>query len=319
MAAWRPTASQAARVARAQMLARLRAHFSSEHVLEVETPMLSASGTTDPHIDSATVTCGSASGYLHTSPEFAMKRLLADGCGDCYQIARVFRAGESGHRHNPEFTLLEWYRLGFDLAAISADLVAVLAVALDRELICDCWSFESACKQLGGFDARNVEVNQIVRKLQDANVPLPIGLDNDDVDGWLDYAFSTLVAPRFDPAHVTLVNAYPPSQASLAAIGESDDGPVALRVEAYVGGLELANGFEELRDATEQRARFDAERARRASLGHTAPPRDDHLISALAHGLPACSGMAVGLDRVLMVALGEAHIESVLNFPWGRA
>lgn len=319
MSDWRPSASQRAREARAQLLRRLRDHFDREHVLEVETPQLSRAATTDPNIDSAAVTCGPVEGYLHTSPEFAMKRLIADGCGDCYQIARVFRAGESGRRHNPEFSLLEWYRLGFSLADIGRDVVSVLSIALDRELDCDHWSYREACDQLGGFDAFDVDVMALKTRLTQAGVPLPVGLDTVQADPWIDYAFSALVAPRFAVDRVTLVSGYPATQASLAAIDSSGAVPVALRTEAYMGELEVANGFEELRDADEQHARFTAERDARQSAGQAAPPLDDNLIAALAHGLPPCAGMAVGLDRLLMVLLGESHIEAVLNFPWGRA
>ncbi len=319
MTDWRPSASQGAREARARLLRRLRDHFDLEDVLEVETPLMSSAATTDPNIDSAEVVCGAISGFLHTSPEFAMKRLIADGCGDCYQIARVFRAGESGSRHNPEFTLLEWYRLGYTLADIGRDLVRVLSAAFGRELDCDHWSYRDACRELGGFDAFDLNLPVLKARLADAGVPKPIGLDDGQTDAWIDYAFSALVAPHFAGNRLTLVSGYPATQASLAAIEQTPDGAVALRTEAYMGELELANGFEELRDANEQRARFEAERQARLAVGQAAPPLDTHLIAALANGLPSCSGMAVGLDRVLMVLLGEPRIDGVLNFPWGRA
>lgn len=301
------------------MLSRLRSHFEAQAVLEVETPILSSAGTTDPNIDSAVIQCGVVSGYAHTSPEFAMKRLLADGCGDCYQIARVFRAGEQGARHNPEFTLLEWYRLGFSLADIAEDTVAVLSAAFGRELSVRRLGFRAACREFGNFDPFECDVDTIRRALVQGNIPLPAGLGLEETDGWIDFAFSMLVAPQFQPDEVTLVSGYPPSQASLAALGQDDNGTIALRVEAYIGPLELANGFEELRDASEQAERFEDERAVRLAAGQHAPPLDTRLIAALDHGLPPCAGMAVGLDRVLMAMLALDDISSVMNFPWGRA
>ncbi|MEM6986229.1 MAG: EF-P lysine aminoacylase EpmA [Pseudomonadota bacterium] len=316
---WRPSASQSARVARAEMLARVRAHFAAQQVLEVETPLLSHAGTTDPNIGSARVRCGAIDGYLQTSPEFAMKRLLADGCGDCYQIARVFRAGERGARHNPEFSLLEWYRVGFSLADLVDDTLAVLEAALGKAMPATQLSFAGACRERGGFDPIDADVEAMRAALTAAGAALPVGLGDDEVDGWIDLAFSTLVASTFAADAVTVVSGYPASQASLAKVVEGDAGPVALRAEVYVGALELGNGFEELLDADEQLERFQSERAARLAAGRDAPPVDQHLIAALRAGMPACSGMALGLDRVLMVALGETDIDAVLNFPWGRA
>lgn len=316
---WRPTASDAARRARANLLARLREYFARAQVLEVETPILSAAGTTDPNIDSARVSCGAVSGYLHTSPEFAMKRLLADGCGDCYQIARVFRAGELGAWHNPEFTMLEWYRVGYSLDQIIDDTLAVLHTAFEKEWPVQHWSFRDACLGFGNFDPFDPEVEQIQYALTTAGQALPIGLDASQADAWIDCAFSVLVAPRFASDEITVVSGYPPSQASLAKIASGPDGYRALRAEVYVGELELGNGFEELTHAGEQRARFEREREQRLAVQQHAPPLDQNLIDAIQTGLPACSGMALGLDRVLMSALGLDRIDGVLNFPWGRA
>lgn len=300
------------------MLARVRAHFAEAGVLEVETPALSCAGTTDPNIDSAAVV-GALSGHLHTSPEFAMKRLLAAGCGDCFQVARVFRVGEQGARHNPEFTLLEWYRLGHTLADITADTLAVLDAAWGRPLEATQMSLREACTTLGGFDPFAPDLSLLRGLLAAAGHGAPIGLAEDAVDAWLDFAFSTLVAPRFEPDRLTVVSGYPASQASLARVEQSASGPVALRVEVFFGDLELGNGFEELLDADEQRTRFERERAQRLASGRDSPAVDAHLIDAMRHGLPACAGMAIGVDRVLMAALGADHIQDVLNFPWGRA
>ncbi|MEM7376083.1 MAG: EF-P lysine aminoacylase EpmA [Pseudomonadota bacterium] len=318
MSAWRPTASQAARRARADLLARVRAHFAAAGVLEVETPALSRAGTTDPNIDSASVV-GAVSGHLHTSPEFAMKRLLAAGSGDCFQVARVFRVGEQGARHNPEFSLLEWYRLGYSLADITSDTLAVLESAWGRTVDATQLSLREACTTLGGYDPFDPDVPSLRGLLEAAGHGAPIGLAEDEVDAWLDCAFSTLVAPRFEPDRLTCVAGYPASQASLARVEQTASGPVALRVEVFYGDLELGNGFEELLDADEQRTRFERERAQRFDNGRDSPAVDTHLIDAMQHGLPACAGMAIGVDRVLMAALGAGHIDEVLNFPWGRA
>jgi len=281
---WQPTANLEARQARAGMLARLREYFSNGGVLEVDTPVFSAATSPDQHVPSFEANNAGHFGYLHTSPEYPMKRLLADGSGDIYQIAKVFRAGESGPHHNPEFTLLEWYRLEFDLPAMMDDVHRVIATALNRPVEAIELSYRQACIDLGGFDP---------------------WVDNSE------HLKACLVKADHSP--------YLPSQAALARIDGEGEDAVALRFEAYWSGLELANGFYELADSSEQLARFEAEQQAAKASGKPQRPIDTRFIAALEAGLPDCSGVAIGLDRLLMVLLQEDKIEGVINFPVRRA
>lgn len=316
---WRPTATPQARQARAAMLTRIREYFGNGNVLEVDTPVFSSATSPDRHVPSFEANNAGNFGYLHTSPEYPMKRLLADGSGDIYQISKVFRAGERGAYHNPEFTLLEWYRLGFDLPAMMQDVHRVMAAALNRPLEAIQLSFRQACIDLGGFDPWVDTAEHMRDCLVKADRSVPETLELHEFDAWVDLAFSTLVSSQFPRDRLTFVVGYPPSQAALARVVSVEGVQVASRFEAYWSGLELANGFHELSDAAEQRTRFEAERATALSSGAPQRPIDERFITALDEGLPDCSGVAIGLDRVLMVLLQVSHIEEVINFPIGRA
>jgi len=316
---WRPTATAQSRVARAAMLTRIREYFGNANVLEVDTPVFSSATSPDQHVPSFEANNAGHFGYLHTSPEYPMKRLLADGSGDIYQIAKVFRAGERGAHHNPEFTLLEWYRLGFDLAAMMQDVHRIMAAALDQPVQAIQLSFRQACIDLGGFDPWQDDAEHLRECLIKAERSVPETLGLDEFDAWVDLAFSTLVASQFPRDRLTFVVGYPASQAALARIEIIDELPVASRFEAYWSGLELANGFHELADAGEQRSRLEAELSAAQVSGAPQRPIDERFIEALEAGLPDCSGVAVGLDRVLMVLQQVSHIEEVINFPIGRA
>ena len=311
---------------RAMLLARIRDFFRDRHVLEVDTPMLSSSATTDPAVESFR-TCytgpGAADGKLlnlHTSPEFCMKRLLAAGSGPIYQLAHVFRNGELGERHNPEFMMLEWYRPDFDHHALMDEVDDLLAAVLDglidykpaRRISYREWFVRET-----GLDPWIDDVDAF-RQFAAQNLTgiLP-ALDEDDIDGWLDLIVTHWLEPRLG-MEGQFVFDYPPSQASLARL-RNDEFPVAERFELYFGMIELANGFHELTDADEQRQRFALENARRAQGGQPEMPIDERLIGALAHGLPDCSGVALGFDRLLMVLEGASAISSVMPFGLGRA
>lgn len=318
-AQWQPVASAKVRTARAAMLARLREYFSNAGVLEVDTPIFSSATCTDPQVPSMEANNAGNFGYLQTSPEYPMKRLLADGSGDIYQIAKVFRAGERGAHHNPEFTLLEWYRLGFDLSALMQDVHRVMAAALNRPVEAIQLPFRQACIDLGGFDPWQDDSAHLRKRLLEEGHSVPESLGLEAFDAWVDLAFSTLVAAQFPRDRLTFVEGYPASQAALARIETQDGVQVAARFEAYWSGLELANGFHELADAGEQRTRFEAERAAAAADQKPQRPIDERFIAALQAGLPDCSGVAIGLDRVLMVLLQEDNIKAVINFPIDRA
>lgn len=318
--AWRPSASPAALQSRARLLAYVRDFFARRGVLEVETPVLGRCGVTDPNLESiaAAVSAGGYSGgWLQTSPEYHMKRLLAAGSGPIYQVARVFRNGESGPRHNPEFSMLEWYRPGFT----DQDLMQEVAELVCGWLACESpltMTYREVMQRWAGVDpfvVREEELRQRCRQwLQ------PEQLAQMDRDGCLDLLMSFAVEPHLGQERPLFVTAYPASQASLARVSRDKGGfAVAHRFELYIRGLELCNGFWELTDAAEQRRRFEADNRARRAAGRPEMALDEAFLAALEQGLPDCAGVALGLDRLLMISLGSQDIREVLAFPFERA
>jgi lysyl-tRNA synthetase class 2 len=316
---WRPTASLATLRLRATLLQRVRQYFAETGALEVETPILVRAAVTDVHLESLEVRAsdGSPAGFLHTSPEYAMKRLLCAGAPDLYQVARVFREGERGRNHNPEFTMLEWYRLGIDHHALMQDVEALLRAMLEPQRTVGATrhvTYSEAFEASLGIDPLAAGTHEIAAVLRRAGADVPESM-LEDHDGLLDLAMATLVAPGFSQDRITFLHDFPASQAALARVR----GPVASRFEAFWGALELANGFHELGDATEQSRRFAADLAARRRRGQPARAPDARFISALAAGLPPCAGVALGFDRVVMVATGARRIDEVTAFPTERA
>lgn len=324
---WRPGADLATLRLRAELLARIRAFFAARGVLEVETPALSAAALTDPHLTSfATVYSGPGPRYgrtlfLHTSPEFPMKRLLAAGSGCIYQIARVFRDGEAGRLHNPEFTLLEWYRDGFDyhrlmdeVAELATELLTGRVPLAEPERL----SYRAAFQRYLGLDPHRATVAELAAGAERFEVSIPPGMPADETDPWLDLLLTHRIEPRLGVGRLTFLYDYPASQAALARLRPGDP-PVGERFELYLNGIELANGFHELGDAGEQRRRFGAENAARRVLGLPEMPVDEHLLAALAADLPDCAGVALGFDRLAMLAAGKKSLAEVLAFPFDRA
>jgi lysyl-tRNA synthetase class 2 len=320
---WRPTATAGALLLRARLYAAFRAFFAERGVLEVETPVLSRAGNTEPNIASFSLEfSGRTDGaprtrWLRTSPEFALKRLLAAGVGDCYELGRVFRDGEAGGRHNPEFTMLEWYRVGWDhlrLLDETVDLVRVALALVNRDATTVVTTFRDLYWQRLQLDPLRAGIDTLRNALGEVSVD-PEGLTRDD---WLDLLMTHRLQPRFAADQLLAVHDWPASQAALARIRPGDP-PVAERFELYLGPLELANGYHELRDADEQRIRFERDVAVRDARGLAAPPIDDALLGALVHGLPSCAGVALGVDRLLMALLGTDRIADVLAFDFGRA
>jgi len=317
---WRPSATAAALQSRAQLLAYVRGFFACRGVLEVETPVLGRCGVTDPNLDSiaAAVRAGGLSGgWLQTSPEYHMKRLLAAGSGPIYQVARVFRNGESGPRHNPEFSMLEWYRPGFsdrELMQEVADLVCGWLGCEPPQIL----TYREVMQSWAGIDPfaiPDTELRQRCRQWLD-----PDQLEGLDRDGCLDLLMSFAVEPHLGQERPVFVTAYPASQAALAQVSEDEHGcAVAHRFELYIRGLELCNGFRELTDPAEQRRRFEADNRVRRAAGQPEMPLDEAFLAALDHGLPDCAGVALGLDRLLMIRLGSQDIREVLAFPFDRA
>lgn len=318
---WRPTAGLPALRLRARVLAGIRAFFAERAVLEVETPLLAAATTPDPRIESlGTLYRGPgapAEGltlYLQTSPELAMKRLLAAGSGPIYQIARAFRDGEAGPRHNPEFTLLEWYRPGFDHHALMDEVEALLGRVLGTSGA-ERLTFAEAFDRHLGLDPHAAPLGELRRAADEAAPGGSPGLSRDDL---LNLLLAAAVEPHLGRDRPTFVYDFPASQAALARVREGPP-PVAERFEVFVRGVELANGFNELTDADEQRRRFEEELARRRSEGLAPVPLDERLLAALEAGLPPCAGVALGVDRLVMLAAGAGSLAEVLAFPVTRA
>lgn len=312
--------------ARARMLSAIRGFFAERGVLEVETPLLCRAAGADPNLDlfvsryRGPGTKDPLDLYLQTSPEFAMKRLLAAGSGPIYQICKAFRNGESGRFHNPEFTLLEWYRPGFTLEDLMDETEQLLRWLLDGRLAlkaAERVSYREAFRDHAGIDPVTAAPDDLLACAKRHRLSGAETLDGSDITAWLDFLFSHLVQPHLGEASLCMVYDYPACQAALARIAPEDPS-VAERVELFLDGLELANGFRELSDAWELERRFDADLRKRESLGLPLPAKDDRLLAALRSGLPECCGISVGLDRVLMLIEGAESIDGVLTFPLMR-
>ncbi len=320
---WRPTASIEVLRQRAAMLARVRAYFASQRVLEVQTPLLSAAAVSEPQIETiAATTVSGPPMYLQTSPEYPMKRLLAAGIGDCFQICPVFRDGESGRQHNPEFTMIEWYRVGYGVADLQQDVDRLLRAAIGglRPLpLARALTYRDAIAEYCGLDCAKAGSREIEAVLRDRGVA-PLAAGEQDLDSWLDLLMATVVGPQLGRDGPLFLRDYPASQAALARVRDNGDGwPVAERFELYLDGIELANGFHELGDALEQRRRFTQDLQKRRQRGQRLAPLDERFLAALAEGLPDCAGVALGFDRLVMVALGLASIDDAMAFPVARA
>jgi len=320
---WRPRASRATLIARARLLAGIRDFLTSRDLLEVETPQLSRAATCDPALHSLTTRWPGADGprrYLHTSPEFPMKRLLAAGSGDIWQLARVFRDEERGRLHHPEFTLLEWYRVGWDHLQLMDEVAALVTTLLAGHELAEPerLTYREAFLAHAGVDPFTAGVDGLRRAADGHGIDASRPDACDAVDYYRDLLLTVRVEPRLGNGRLTFLYDYPASQAALARVRPGDP-PVAERFELYWCGIELANGFHELTDAVEQRRRVAAERASRQGRGLPDVPPDDNFLAALDAGLPACAGVALGVDRLLMLALGLDRIDEVLAFPVERA
>jgi elongation factor P--(R)-beta-lysine ligase len=316
---WQPTATLEALRQRALIVDRIRGFFTEREVLEVDTPALSSAAVSDPHLVPFACEYRPEGGgraqrcFLQTSPEYPMKRLLAAGSGPIWQLCKVFRNGETGGRHNPEFSMLEWYRPGFDHHALMDEVDALVDTVL------------------GGQGSRRVTYAACFAELLELDIHscsdqtlaeqgrTRCGFSGDlDRDGWLNLLFSHCIEPQL--RQPTMVYGFPASQAALARVVEGDDRvPVAARFELFVEGMELANGYYELTDAAEQARRFAEDQRRREIMGLDALPVDERLVAALQAGLPDCAGVALGFDRLVMLAQGTRLIDDVLAFPFERA
>jgi lysyl-tRNA synthetase class 2 len=311
---WQPDADFPTLRLRANLLARAPEYFAATAVLEVETPLVVREAVTDVNIESLAVRShdDGFSGFLHTSPEYAMKRLLCAGSGDIYQIARVFRGGERGVRHHPEFTMIEWYRVGFDDWRLTEDVERLVSALLAGHVAMapsQRVTYAHAFAEYLGVDPLEADPQSLRSALAAAHIDVPASVA-DDRDALLDLGMSLAVAPSFPADRLTFVMRFPASQAALARV----HGNVAARFEAFWGGLELANGFHELGDAMEQARRFAEDRRIRKARGRQDRAPDQRLLAALQAGLPDCAGVALGFDRVVMIAAGKQSIDEVLAF-----
>jgi elongation factor P--(R)-beta-lysine ligase len=330
---WRPAASRERLIARAALLQRTREFFAARSVLEVDTPVVVNAPVSDVHIHSSCVrlvaepaAAGTAPAeryFLHTSPEYAMKRLLAAGSGDIYQICHVVRGNERGRLHNAEFTLIEWYRIGFSLAELMDEADTLVRVLLgptappksERVSYREAFLRELA---LDPFTASETALAQAAEPLGLRAAATGGAAGRMSRDEWLELLMGGVVGPRLGHDALTFVHGYPATQAALARLDPADPRS-AQRFELYCAGIELANGFHELSQPAEQRARFEHDNMRRKQLGLPVFPLDERLLAALEAGLPDCAGVALGFDRVAMLALGATHIDEVLPFPTSRA
>lgn len=320
--AWRPSAPIENLRRRAQILADIRRFFAERAVLEVETPALSHCAVSDPFIDSIEAAYAPFPGgpvqplYLQSSPEYAMKRLLAAGSGAIYQLGRAYRNGESGGRHNPEFTMLEWYRPDFDDRALMDEVEALVCSVLGLPPIRRVTYRALFVEQLG-LDPLTAPLAELKAR---ARTALDVTMDDDDRDSWLNLLMSHLIEPALAGQGAVFVHEFPASQAALARLRTGEDGtPVAARFELFVEGMELANGYHELTDATEQARRLQADQQSRAALELPQRPLEARLVGALAAGLPDCAGVALGVDRLVMLALQTTSINDVIAFPFDLA
>ncbi|TBR40704.1 EF-P lysine aminoacylase GenX [Dyella terrae] len=307
---------------RARLYALIRSFFAARAVLEVETPIMSAAGNTDPNIESfqvrfsGHVDAGARERWLRTSPEYPLKRLLAEGVGDCYELGRVFRNGEAGGRHNPEFTMLEWYRVGWDHRKLMEETVGLVEAAMALvgqrvEVVVE--SYRQLFLDELGIDPMHDSEAKLREPLAPFNID-PQGLHRDD---WLDLLITHLLQPGFPSDRITVIHDYPASQCALARIRPGEP-PMAERFELYLGKYELANGYHELNDANEQRARFERDNAVRSARGIQEVPVDQRLLAVL-DAMPDCAGVALGVERLLMCMAGTDAIADVLAYPFAEA
>uniref|UniRef100_UPI00403D8032 elongation factor P--(R)-beta-lysine ligase n=1 Tax=Pasteurella multocida TaxID=747 RepID=UPI00403D8032 len=312
---WQPSASIENLLARAKIIAEIRRFFTDRGLLEVETPVLSEFGVTDVHLSTFNTTFISPTAekskalWLSTSPEYHMKRLLAAGSGPIFQLCHVFRNEEAGQRHNPEFTMLEWYRPHFDMYRLINEVDDLLQQILDCKPT-ESLSYQFVFQEYVGLDPLSAEKAELVAKAKQYHLQQA---EQEDRDTLLQFLFSTVVEPNIGKENPVAVYHFPATQAALAQIS-SEDHRLAERFEFYYKGLELANGFHELTDVNEQLHRFEQDNVQRQKMGLPQRQIDKRLLGALQAGVPNCSGIALGVDRLLMIALGANAIHEVMAF-----
>ncbi|MGH1461656.1 MAG: EF-P lysine aminoacylase EpmA [Neptuniibacter sp.] len=322
MTDWQPSASIDILKKRAELFSYIRDFFKQRNVMEVDTPVMSNCAVSDPFIDSIEVNYQASVGqkpeplYLQTSPEYAMKRLLAAGSGAIYQMSKVFRNGEFGNRHNPEFTMLEWYRPGMSDAELMDEVEALVKPVLQISSV-ERITYSDLFYRYLGFHPEEKTIEQLITE---THKHMDVRLEDNDRDTWLNLLMSHVIEPQLKDTAAVFVCDYPASQAALARIRSNQQGfAVAARFELFVQGIELANGYHELTDWKEQQNRLEADQQKRAFSNLPLRPLDMRLVTALKSGIPDCSGVALGVDRLLMLALKTGSLAEVMPFDLSRA
>ncbi len=329
---WRTSATLDLIRKRARMLQAVRAFFDTRDVLELETPLIASAAATDPHLDSIRVLDGDKPFYLNTSPEYCMKRFVSEHRCSVFQICKSFRMGESGPHHNPEFTMLEWYRVGFSLEQLMDEVEALIQHVLGslgkppaptRRI-----SYQQLFFDVTGLNPHQCAIEQLADFARHYQFDIPAGMSEANATGlkatlekndWLDWLMSTVVVDSLPDGQLTTIYDYPESQCAMAKLAANEQGEmVARRFECYLGKLELANGYDELLDYGEQRQRFELDNNKRHIIGKPLVQYDRLILQALDHGMPDCAGVAVGLDRLLMVIAGEDALAKVMSYSWER-
>lgn len=314
MTGFRPSCDLSTWKARAHLTAKVREFFRDRGVLEVETPVLSRASGTDAHLDYFEVS-GNPARYLMTSPEFHLKRLLAAGFGDIFEIAHAFRQDEVGGKHNSEFTIVEWYRVGMHFESLMTEVEELAGAILGKQIRAERLSYREAFLRYAGVDPYVDGPEKFREALRKNSVPDVEGSDKFSREDWWDYLMVTLVEPSLGKDCPQFLIDYPESCAALAQTYTNSNGDrVAKRFELYIENMELCNGYEELTDPVEQKRRFEEDLKFRRENGKPLPAIDKRFLAALEHGMPAASGVALGLDRLLMLALGKKKIEDVILF-----
>ena len=308
-----PTCNRDSWVQRQSLMRRVRAFFEARRVLEVETPTVSNAGGTDPQLDYFEV---EGKRYLMTSPEFHMKRLLAAGFGDIFQITKSFRKDEFGAHHNNEFSMVEWYRVGMPQEQLMDEVESLVSDILGKRVHARRTRWIDAFRNYAGVDPLSATEGDFAEACTKHNIPLPTGTTNMSREDWWDYLMVFAVEPALAKNGPEFILDYPQSQAALAQTFTGEDGHTwAKRFELFVDQVELCNGYTELTDAKEQRRRFEADLEIRRSMGKPLPTLDENFLAALESGMPACSGVALGLDRLFMLAMNKKEIKDVILFP----
>lgn len=311
---WRPSAPLKNLQLRAEILKQIRHFFAERCVLEVETPLLASASVTDPYIHSISTLYQKRPYYLQTSPEYAMKRLLAAGSGAIYQICKAFRQDEIGHLHNPEFTILEWYRPQFDHHHLMNEVDELLQTVLKTKPA-DRQTYQMIFQTHLELNPHDVDLSKLEKCAKKQGIHLQANIN--DRDTWLTILLTHCIEPHLGQDRPCFIYDFPVSFAALAKI-QPNTPPVASRFEVYVKGVELANGFHELQNANEQRRRFEKNLLERKQAGLRKLAIDEYFLAALEHGLPDCAGVALGLDRLIMLAAHATCISDVMSFDFSR-